>query len=39
MTKPGFFNRDYNSLIPIECFLNRVFPPGFYESEIASIVH
>lgn len=40
MTLPtDVFNETYYSLIPIECFLNRVFPPGFYDNEIEDIVH
>ncbi|EPN4953542.1 YqiA/YcfP family alpha/beta fold hydrolase [Vibrio diabolicus] len=40
MTLPtDVFNETYDSLIPIECFLNRVFPPGFYDNEIEGIVH
>lgn len=37
MTSIHFSN--YSELIPIECFLNRIFPPGFYKDDIEDIVH
>lgn len=34
----SLINCQFDNLIPIECFLNRVFPAGFYDSEIEDIV-